>query len=76
MAEKSVLQAGMPRLALKGAVGPSKTIAAHSLMSAQDVQREGKPSQSGIPAVAVASQKPAWDVYGGMPSSGLVAFTK
>ena len=76
MAAKSALQACLPRLALKGAVGRPKTIAAHSLMPAQDIKREGKPSQSGVPAVAVASQKPAWDVYGGMPSSGLVALSK
>jgi hypothetical protein len=76
MAEKSALEAGLPRLALKGAVGQEKPIAAHRLMSAKVVPSEGQPSQSAVPVAVVALEKPAWDVYGGVSSSSLVAFSK
>jgi type IV secretion system protein VirB1 len=76
MAERSALRAGLPRLTLKGAAGQPKTIATQTSAAAKDVPREGQPSQSGVPVAVVALEKPAWDVYGGVSSSGLVAFSK
>ena len=74
--EKLALQAGLSRLELKGAAAQTRTVAAHRSAPANDVQREASATKMAEPVAVRALPKPAWDVFGGAPSSGLVAFTK
>jgi type IV secretion system protein VirB1 len=72
LAEKQNLGPGLNRLAVKG----SATVLTAGVRAVpRDVQREANANMA-EPVAVRASQKPAWDVFGGSPSSGLVAFTK
>ena len=73
LAEKQTLGPGLNRLTIKGSA-TALTAGARSVP--RDVQREASATKMAEPVAVRASPKPAWDVFGGAPSSGLVAFSK